>query len=225
MNRRKMLGGLAATAGILAWTPSKAASAYSSKPSLTKYPSEYFYTADGVFDEEKARSAYFELFEHHNYSLAESLETDERFWVAEFNLGDYSNVGMAGIFWVNDKEHNYFGHEIYLLPGQMIPEHSHHPAEDMPAKHEVWQVRNGSIHTLSSDPFDGECPIELPVSQLEDGITCKCAKKLEVGDMDVLNKLCEPHFMIAGPEGAIVTEYASFHSGEGLRFTNPKASL
>ena len=32
---------------------------------------------------------------------------------------------MGGIFWVNDPEYGYFAHAIYLLPGQMIPEHAH----------------------------------------------------------------------------------------------------
>ena len=221
-----MLGGIAAAAGLFALSPNKVASACGPKESLKKYPSEYFYKADGTFDDEKAKAAFFEMFEYHGYSLTESLKTDERFWVAEFKLGDYSNVGMAGIFWVNDKEHNYFGHEIYLLPGQMIPEHSHHPAEDMPAKHEIWQVRHGSIHTLAQGGSPEDCPVEIPKSQLDAGaITCFKAKKLEVGGEDILAKLEEPHFMIAGPEGAIVTEYASYHSGEGLRFTNPNASL
>jgi len=31
--------------------------------------------------------------------------------------------------------------------------------------------------------------------------------------------------MVAGPEGAIVTEYATYHDMAALRFTNPKAKL
>jgi hypothetical protein len=39
--------------------------------------------------------------------------------------------------------------------------------------------------------------------------------------MGFLNKIRAKHFMIAGPEGTIVSEYACYHSGDGLRFTNP----
>ena len=39
--------------------------------------------------------------------------------------------------------------------------------------------------------------------------------------MDALNRETAKHFMLAGPEGAIVTEYATFHDNDGLRFTNP----
>jgi hypothetical protein len=31
--------------------------------------------------------------------------------------------------------------------------------------------------------------------------------------------------MVAGPEGALVTEYGTFHDMDGLRFSNPKAKL
>ncbi len=190
---------------------------------LTKYPNEHFYK-DGVFDPETAKAAYAEMFRFHNYALGESVLKSPDFWMLEFGLGDFSNVGMAGIFFVNDKEHNYFGHEIYLLPGQMIAEHYHVPAEEMPAKHDCWQVRNGQIWTFAQGGTTADLPEGLVLPKSQDGsITCFKGKKLEVGDMDYLNKLEEPHFMLAGPQGAIVTEYASYHSGAGLRFTNPNA--
>ena len=186
---------------------------------MKKYPNEHFYK-NGEFDQEAAKQAFFEMFDYHNYSLAESMKTNSDFWVADFKQNDFSNVGMGGIFWVNDKEHGYFAHEIYLLPGQMIVEHAHVEAEDKPPKHECWQVRHGSIHTFGEGEATTPCPVELPKSQ-EKYITVKNAAKLEVGQMGFLNKVGAKHFMIAGPEGAIVSEYASYHSGDGLRFTNP----
>ena len=192
---------------------------------ITKYPNEHFYK-DGKFDEAVAKEAYAELFRFHRYSLAQSVLSSKDFWILEFGLDDFSNVGMAGIFFVNDKEHNYFGHEIYLLPGQMIAQHYHVAAENMAPKHELWQVRHGQIWTLAEGGTKADLPegLVLPKSQ-EDTITCFKARKLEVGDIEKLNKLEEPHFMIAGPQGAIVTEYASYHSGEGLKFTNPKVKV
>jgi len=192
---------------------------------LTKYPSEHFYK-NGKFDEEVAKAAYREMFEFHRYSIRETVLNSKDFWVLEFGLGDYSNVGMAGIFFVNDKENGYFGHEIYLLPGQMIAEHRHLPAEGKPAKHECWQVRHGQIWTFASGGTAANVPVDVTLPKSQDGaITAFNVKKLEVGDMDYLSKLEAPHFMLAGPQGAIVTEYASYHSGDGLRFTNPKAKV
>jgi hypothetical protein len=40
-----------------------------------------------------------------------------------------------------------------------------------------------------------------------------------------LSRVETRHFMVAGPEGCIVSEYASYHEGAALRFTNQKAKL
>jgi len=196
---------------------------------LTKYPNSRFYKADGSFNEDAAKAAYAEMFRFHNYSLADVVN-DERFWIMDFGLGDFASVGMAGIFWLNDKEHGYFGHEIYLLPFQMIPEHAHVVAEGKPAKHEYWQVRHGSIYNFGEGGSkDDKPPVPLPKSQLEaNAITAfncvqlKAATGLGIGEAG-LNRLGAFHFMMGGAEGTIVTEYASYHSGEGLRLRNPKA--
>jgi D-lyxose ketol-isomerase len=196
---------------------------------LTKYPNSRFYKADGSFDEDTAKTAYAEMFRFHNYSLADVVN-DERFWALDFGLGDFVNVGMAGIFWLNDKDHGYCGHEIFLLPFQMIPEHAHGEAEGKPAKHEGWQVRHGSIYNFGEGGSkDDKLPVTLPKSQLDaDAITAfKCVElKATTGigkGEAVLNKLGAYHFMMGGAEGAIVTEYATYHSGDGLKLRNPKA--
>jgi D-lyxose ketol-isomerase len=192
---------------------------------LIKYPNAHFYN-DGKFDVKTATAAYTELFKFHNYSLADVVN-DKRFWAVDFGLGDFANVGMGGIFWLNDKEHGCFGHEIYLLPGQMIPEHSHVPAEGSNAKHEYWQVRHGSIWTFSEGGSkDEKQAVQLPKSQLEAGaITCFKSQELKVGGEAALSGLGDWHFMIAGSEGAIITEYGSFHAMKGLKFQNKKAAL
>ncbi|MDO5308368.1 MAG: hypothetical protein Q4G03_02580 [Planctomycetia bacterium] len=191
---------------------------------MKKYDNDYFYK-DGVFQEDRAFEAYYEMFARLNYSLADSLRANKDFWVADFGLGDFANVGMGGIFFFNDKEFRYFGHDIYLLPGQMIPEHRHEAAEGLPAKHESWQVRYGSIYNFSEGGEKTPQALALiPKSQQEaNAISCYNYKYLTVGQQDRLGKIAAPHFMIAGSEGAIVTEYACYHSMDGLKFTNPKA--
>lgn len=191
---------------------------------MKKYDNDYFYK-DGVFQQDKAFAAYYEMFEEMGYSLTDSLRSNVDFWVTDFGLGDFANVGMGGIFFFNDKEYRYFGHDIYLLPGQMIPEHRHEAAEGLPAKHESWQVRHGSIFNFS---HGGEKTPQvlalLPKSQLDaNGVTCFNYRFMNVGEQDRLGKVAAPHFMIAGSDGAIVTEYACYHSPDGLRFTNPAA--
>lgn len=200
------------------------------RPELKQHDNDFFYKSDGTLNQEAAKQAFRELFRYHRYTLADVVD-DERFWVVDFGLGDFANVGMGGIFWVNDKEHGYFGHEIYLLPFQMIPEHAHIPAEDKPAKHEYWQVRNGSIYNFSEggSPNDS-LPVKLPKSQLDAGaITCFKWEELKAvpgkGGEAVLNKVGAYHFMMGGAEGAIVTEYACYHAGPGLKLRNEKAKM
>ncbi|MDR1053957.1 MAG: hypothetical protein LBL39_07250 [Planctomycetaceae bacterium] len=202
------------------------------RTALAKYPNEHFYKPDGSFNVEAAKAAYSELFRYHNYSLPGVIK-DERFWAVDFGLGDFASVGMGGIFWLNDKEHGYFGHEIYLLPFQMIPEHAHVEAEDKPAKHEYWQVRHGSIFNFgkggSKDDLD-KLPVKLPKSQLDaNAITAFKCVELKAGtgkgSEAVLSGIGDFHFMMAGENGAIVTEYASYHANEGLKFQNSKAKL
>jgi hypothetical protein len=148
------------------------------------------------------------------------LRTDE-FWTSDFAQNDFINVGMAGIFWINNKEHRYFAHEIYLLPGQMIVEHRHTVSAEGPAKMESWHVRHGMIHTFGEGDPTVELPCRLPESQLKaGGITVRCCKTLKEGEIGSLNRLTAPHFMIAGPEGAIVAEYGTPHYDDALQFTN-----
>ena len=131
------------------------------KPYTKKYTNADFYH-DGIFDEAVAKRAFLDMFDHYGIPFTPFLE--QNFWVADFGLGDFENVGMGGVFWINNPEYRYFGHEIYLLPSQMIVEHYHVPSPGYPAKHESWQVRAGSVYNFGiGDPTP--CPPALPESQ------------------------------------------------------------
>jgi D-lyxose ketol-isomerase len=184
---------------------------------LQKHKNEEFYK-NGKFQVDKAKQAYFDMMAAYGYPVPESLRTN--MWATDFGLGDFVNVGMAGIIWVNFQTEGYFAHEIYLLPGQMIVEHGHEATAKGKAKMESWQVRYGSICTVGEvgEPLPAE--VKLPKSQAK-YITLSKGYMMYPGDIRTLNRVGAKHFMIAGPQGTIVTEYATFHDGEGLRFTNP----
>ena len=177
---------------------------------------------DGKFLPERARQAYFDMFRRFNYPNPEPQQ--KLLWIQDFALGDFVHAGMAGTFWFNDKENNYFGHEIYLLPGQQIPEHAHVKTKDAVAKMEAWHCRYGMIHCLGEGPETKPMPVELPESQ-EPFRTVKHAHRVLPGEVYSLNRPGAFHFMIAGPEGAIVTEYATYHDPDALRFSNPGVRL
>ena len=197
--------------------------------------SEDFYK-DGKFDSAKAKQAYYDLMAKFNVPVyAELKRADGPFWAVDFGKGDFTSFGMGGVFWCNEKAEGYFGHEIYLLPGQNIPEHRHLPTTDaagqpVRCKIESWQVRHGSVYGFSEvgEPNLEKYPeAKAMLSKLQiPYLKCVHVEKW-VADGKVY-KLAGPetwHFMQAGKEGAIVTEYATFHDNPGLRFTVPGTTL
>jgi D-lyxose ketol-isomerase len=193
-------------------------SARSAKPvKVPQYKNADFYV-DGKFQVEKARQAYFDLMKAHNYPVPEFVRTN--MWATDFGLGDFVNAGMGGIVWINDEKEGYFAHEIYLLPGQMIVEHGHDATPKGKAKMESWHVRHGNIHAFGEEGDPIPAGVKLPASQ-EKFITVTKCYRLDPGDIRTLNRTTAKHFMMGGPSGAIVSEYATFHDNVGLRFTNP----
>lgn len=185
------------------------------------YKNEDFYT-NGQFNADAAKQAYYEMMERFNYPIVDRLKTAD-FWALDFGLGKFTEAGMAGIFWVNNKQDNYFGHEIYLLPGQMIPEHKHVRTPDAGPKMEAWQPRHGWIYIYGEGTPTPGVEARIPASHKECAVA-RTEKKLLPGEVGMLAGAEQWHWMYA-PEGAIVTEYATYHDGAGLRFSHPQAKL
>lgn len=226
MTRREHLQLLATAAGTAAFggTLTQAQETATMNPKkviLQKYTNADFYK-DGEFQQDAAKKAYLDMMTAHGYNLhlehAKKWATE--FWVTDFALGDFVNVGMGGVFWVNLQEFNYFAHEIFLLPGQMIVEHSHVSTDKAKPKMESWHPRHGGIYCMGETGGELPAGVVLPKSQAE-FITVKKCTEVPPGDMLTLNRVTAKHFMMGGPSGAIVSEYASFHDNDGLRFTNP----
>lgn len=221
--RRSLIAsGLAAAAGAALGGTTTMAQNQSESPAVKNYTNADFYDASGKFQVEKAREAYYDMFRRFHYPVSDTLKKE--MWILDFNLGDFAQVGMAGIFWLNRPDFNYFGHEIYLLPGQMIPEHAHFPTAKGAAKMESWQPRKGMIYTFGEGDATPELIAKIPKSQREVVKSRRC-NPLGIDQIGHLNRLEAFHFMVAGPEGALVTEYGTFHDMDGLRFSNPKAKL
>jgi D-lyxose ketol-isomerase len=222
IDRRTMLAGLAGGAASLALLPG-CGLVTEKEAMLSKPDDKDFYLPDGAFDAERAKQAYYEMFEYHGYPIPERLRGED-FWTLDFGLGKFSEVGMAGIFWINNQEHDYLGHEIYLLPGQMIPEHWHEASAEARAKVEGWHLRHGSVTLFSEGtPSPNAAEIIPPIHR--DIAVARTATVLKPGEVGYLAAPLEKHWMLAGPEGAIVTEYGCYHDMAGLRFTHPDITL
>ena len=188
-----------------------------------QYKNEDFYKADGSFDTPKAKKAYYEMMEYFNYPIVDRLKGEE-FWAIDFGLGRFTEVGMAGILWINEQEHNYMGHEIFLLPGQRIPEHGHDKTDIAISKREGWMPRYGTIQIYSEGTPTPGADADIPEAEKRYWIA-KTKKKLMPGEVGKLEIPTTMHWMYAGDEGAIVTEFATFHDGAALKFSNPNVKF
>jgi D-lyxose ketol-isomerase len=202
--------------------------------------SKEFYKKNGAFDPAKAKASYYALMKKFNSPIYEALKTDN-FWVCDFLQGDFANLGMGGIFWMNvkgtyeelqdkkfiGKKYGFLGHEIYLLPCQALPEHRHFAGpEGFGAKMEGWLVRYGSARFFGAvDSGQGEKLIstlpkeEQPWGFGESWFKCKYYVDKKAGETWTLSKPEAYHFMQAGPEGCITTEFATYHND--VRFSKP----
>jgi D-lyxose ketol-isomerase len=220
LTRRSLITAAAAAGTAVAAGPGSAEQGEAAR--VKTYSSADFYDADGNFLEDKAREAYYDMFRRFGYPISETIEKE--MWILDFGLRDFARVGMAGIFWLNRQDHNYFGHEIYLLPGQMIPEHCHLATDKGGPKMESWQPRRGMIYTFGEGEATPEFLDKIPPSQRDKVRSQRCLP-LGIDEIGHLNRLTAFHFMVGGPQGALVTEYGTFHDMDGLRFSNPDATL
>jgi len=190
-----------------------------------------FYT-NGKFDSAKAKQAYFDLMRKFHVPVYAALQKDDNyFWAVDFAKGDFASFGMGGVIWVNEKQEGYFGHDIYLLPGQSIAEHRHLPTTDKDGKQirckiESWLVRDGWVYGFSEigEPNLAQFPeAQKMLSKVQIPYLKSVHVEKWVADGQA-HKLPAPeswHFMMGGSEGAIVTEFATYHDGNGLRFSVP----
>ncbi len=187
-----------------------------------KYTNADFYK-DGKFQQEVAEKAFREMFAHYGYPVTPFME--ENWWFTDFGMGDFENCGMGGIFWHNNPSDDYLAHDIYLLPGQMIPEHKHVKTE-YPAKMESWIVDYGWAYNYSEVGEPTPNAPELPASQKATIKSKTFVKQMPNNVVNLSDAGAETwHFLIAGDEGAIITEFANYHDGAGLKFSNPAAKM
>jgi D-lyxose ketol-isomerase len=185
----------------------------------TAVPTQFY--NNGEFSQDAAKQAYFTLMNAACFPISDFVR--QNLWVADFSLGRFNEVGLGGVFWTNEKKWNYASIEIFLLPNQMIPEHWHVAIESVGVspKMESWVVRYGTSFTYG----EGEPTTDLKANihpHEAQHISVKNETVLNVGQTTGLTKPLEKHWMQAGQQGAIVTEVSTYHTGDAVKFTNPK---
>ncbi len=250
--QRWIAGAMALCAGMLL----QGCATPSSQPSETEarnVDNKEFY-AGGALSVDQVKQAYFDLMERFDYPVPDILKGDD-FWVCDFDQGDVMALGMGGIFWINEKgeyktagsgkyagkykddRFGYLLHEIYLLPGQTLPEHRHiGGSEEYAPKMEAWQVRYGEVYFFGEYKHGDEVLIsEWPEAMRPWGYGEEWFKSKYIAKRDAKTNqmyvMSDPeswHGQTAGPDGAIVTEVATYHnhvmfSKPGMEFKNTGA--
>lgn len=186
-----------------------------------KFTNEQFYDTEGNFLEEKAKDALIEMLEYHNYPIFDGLR--EKIWLTDYNKGDYANLGLASVMFVNNEKDQYMLMDIFLLPGQMLGEHMHYEAEGNPAKMEGWLVRHGKsyIAGMGENNRDQFPQVVVPKTHWDGKVTANRIVEANEGDFDSLAIVESAHWQMAGPEGAVITEVGNVHTNAGVRRSDP----
>jgi D-lyxose ketol-isomerase len=220
MKRRTVLKAtaLAATAPLVLMNKPDTALATGRKPT-----NEDFYT-DGAFDEGKAKEGVLSMCRRFGYPVFPGLK--ENLWVSDYGTGRFLEAGLAAVIFVNHFEErgSYMMLDVFLMADQMLPEHWHVEGDHGVTKNEGWLVRWGKAfmvgegeNNLASFP-----QIKIPSCHCGGTATTGHVKEATPGVFVPLAKMGTRHWMYGGPEGAIITEVANFHTGSAVRHSDPK---
>ena len=203
-----------------------------------------FYDNDGGglrpssgFRRKAAAAAYLEMLSRFGTPAPKGLAPE----TTDFRLGDFARFGAGVFVWANEIREEYGARDILLLPAQGTVElrHEHASArgtdsaggreyvKDVPCKTASWLVRRGSVYAVFSagDPNLEEYP---NVKSRLDGLPWH-ASHVEKWEADgAVHKLPADetwYFFIAGPEGAVLSEFSNYHSESGVRWASPGAAF
>ena len=116
-----------------------------------------------------------------------------------------------------------------MLPGQICPEHRHPPIPAAvagaaePGKEETFRVRSGEVHLFlpgaKRDGGEREFALRMVPADKHAAMTVFKHVHLGPGDQYTL-KPNTPHWFVAGPAGAIVSEFSTRSRDEADIFTD-----
>lgn len=187
------------------------------RPSLD-FQNEQFYKADGSFDVEAGKDAYIALMEYHGYPVWPGLR--EKLWVSDYGLGHFTELGLGAVTFLNEHEGDYLGQDLYLLPNQMLPQHFHLATEKAGPKMEGWHVRHGLSYVYGEGEPTENIKAKIPEFE-RDHVTVFHEDIVDPGETAKLGRPTAPHWQFGGPEGAIISEYGTFHDNAGVGHTDP----
>lgn len=192
-------------------------------PAALRFNNADFYDADGKFNEDKAKDAIIALCQYFKYPVFPDLK--ERLWVSDYGTGKFTELGLACIGIVNhDKDklgQTFMMQDLFLLPGQMLPEHWHIKGSGIAVKNEGWFIRWGKSFIVGIGDDNLPPEIKIPECHMGGTVEVKHGKWVNAGEYAQLAKIETKHWQMAGPEGCILTEVANLHTNSAVRHNDP----
>ncbi len=188
--------------------------------SMITFKNEDFYKENGEFDVDKAKDAIFSLMKYHGYPIFPGLK--ESLWVSDYGTGQFTKLGLAANMFMNNEDDRYMLMDLFLLPGQMLPEHWHLDGDSNPAKREGWLVRWGKSYVVGQgeDNLASFPEVKVPEIHMNGDATTKHVVAATPGVFVPLAEVYTRHWQFGGAEGAIITEVANVHTDAAVRHSD-----
>ena len=189
------------------------------------FDNDTYYNADGTFCADKAKDAYISLMKYHGYPVYPEMK--EKVWASDYGTGQFATLGLGARMWMNNVKDRYMLMDLFLMPGQMLPEHWHLDGEGKdagnPAKLEGWLIRYGLSYVvgIGEDNLAKVAPdIVIPKCHMDGKTTTAHCVKATPGTFVPLAEVKSRHWQFAGPDGAIITEVANCHTDSAVRHSD-----
>jgi D-lyxose ketol-isomerase len=125
--------------------------------------------------------------------------------IDDFGFSRLDEIGLQSVIYVDTGR--VCAKELVLLPGQTCPEHRHPPYDSDPGKEETFRCRAGVVYLYIAGEPTGR-PACSPPADRSRFFTVRHEVVLRPGEQLTLRP-GELHWFQGGPEGAIVSEFAS----------------
>ena len=219
VNRRTVLKGTGACVGLAALAGSGGTEqARGMAGTSIHFKNASFYDSKGAFKVDAAKDAYIAMMKYHGYPIYPKMK--EELWASDYGTGQFTKLGLAARMWVNNEKDRYMLMDLFILPGQMLPEHWHLKGETNPAKLEGWLVRYGMSHIVGEGEPNLPKEIVIPKCHMKGKATTMHDTPAGPGEFVPLNRVGARHWQYAGPEGAILSEVANVHTGDAVRHSD-----
>lgn len=178
-----------------------------------------FYTEDGKFNVDKAKDAILALCRYFHYPVFPGLK--ERLWVSDYGTGKFTELGLAAVGFCNNNKdelgQTFMLQDLFLLPGQMLPEHWHIQGDGVAVKNEGWIIRCGQSFIVGIGEDNLPTDMKIPACHMNGTVETKHGQWAMPGQYVQLAKVETKHWQMAGPEGCIISEVANLHTDSAVR--------